>query len=140
VYPGRLDAVHAWAYLPDLARAFAAVAEQRAALAPFEVLHFPGHAVDGATFMRMLERAARRTRVLAATVPLRRSNLPWVLLRLGGLAVPMWREIAEMRYLWDVPHRLSGERLAKVIGPPPSTPLEPALEATLGALFGAGKG
>src|SRR5262245_4629433 len=35
VYPGPLDAVHAWAYLPDLARAFVRVAEQQATLPMF---------------------------------------------------------------------------------------------------------
>lgn len=135
VYPGRTDAVHAWAYLPDLARAFALIAAQRGALAPYEVLHFPGIAVDGAAFVRSIERAARKTRVLAPTTPLARAGMPWGLLRVGGLLVPMWRELAEMRYLWDVPHRLSGERLAKVIGTVPSTPLEEALEQTLATLF-----
>jgi nucleoside-diphosphate-sugar epimerase len=135
VYPGRTDVEHAWAYLPDLARAFALVAGQRAALPPHEVLHFPGHAVDGETFLRSLERAARRSRVLRPTVPLQRGGMPWGVLKLGGLIVPMWRELAEMRYLWDVPHRLSGERLARLVGPVPSTPLEEALERALLQLF-----
>jgi nucleoside-diphosphate-sugar epimerase len=135
VYPGRTDVTHAWAYLPDLARAFALVAAQRSMLAPYEVLHFPGHAVDGDTFLGALQRAARRTGVLAAGVPLERGSLPWGLLRVGGLLVPMWRELAEMRYLWDVPHRLSAQRLAKLIGTVPSTPLEQALEATLVELY-----
>jgi hypothetical protein len=68
-------------------------------------------------------------------VPLRRAGLPWGLLRAGGLVVPMWRELAEMRYLWDVPHRLSGDRLASLLGSIPATPLEQALEETLTNLF-----
>jgi nucleoside-diphosphate-sugar epimerase len=135
VYPGRTDAVHAWAYLPDLARTFQLIAAQRAMLAPYAVLHVPGHAVDGETFLRGLERAARRVGTLPAGVPLKRAHLPWALLRVGGLIVPMWRELAEMRYLWDVPHRLSGERLAALIGTVPLTRLEQALEEALGELF-----
>jgi nucleoside-diphosphate-sugar epimerase len=135
VYPGRTDAVHAWAYLPDLARAFALVAARRAALAPYEVLHYPGHAVDGATLLRGIERAARRTGVLPSGVRLRRGGMPWGLLKVGGLVVPMWRELAEMRYLWDVPHRLSGDRLSQLLETVPATPLEVALEATLVELF-----
>jgi nucleoside-diphosphate-sugar epimerase len=135
VYPGRTDVVHAWAYLPDLARTFTLVAAQRAMLAPYEVLHFPGHAVDGEWFLRGIERAARRAGVLGEGLPLKRAHLPWGLLRMGGLVVPMWRELAEMRYLWDVPHRLSGERLSALIGAVPSTPLEQALEETLVGLF-----
>jgi hypothetical protein len=71
---------------------------------------------------------------------MQRGTLPWPMLKLGGLVVPMWRELAEMRYLWDVPHRLSGERLAKLIGRVPSTPLEQALEETLTGLFAPSKG
>ena len=108
-----------------------AVAAQRAMLPPYEVLHFPGHAVDGESFLRSIERAARRAGVLGEGVPLKRAHLPWGLLRMGGLVVPMWRELAEMRYLWDVPHRLSGERLSALIGALPSTPLEQALGETL---------
>ena len=135
VYPGRTDVVHAWAYLPDLARTFALVAAQRAMLPPYEVLHFPGHAVDGESFLRSIERAARRAGVLGEGVPLKRAHLPWGLLRMGGLVVPMWRELAEMRYLWDVPHRLCGERLSALIGAVPSTPLEQALQEALVGLF-----
>jgi hypothetical protein len=36
-----------------------------------------------------------------------------------------------------VPHRLSGERLAKLIGEVPVTPLDRALDETLRELFGA---
>jgi nucleoside-diphosphate-sugar epimerase len=135
VYPGRTDAPHAWAYIPDLARAFERVAAQRASLPVYEVLHFPGHTLDGETLLRAIERAARKTRVLAATTPLRRSTMPWAFLRVGALFVPMLRELVEMRYLWDTPHRLSGERLTQLIGSLPATPLEQALEASLVELF-----
>ena len=134
VYPGRMDVLHAWAYLPDLARTFVLLAERRAALAQYEVVHFPGYSVTGETFVRSIERAARKCGVLGATVPLRRAGMPWPLLQIGGLVVPMWRELAEMRYLWNVPHSLTGERLAALIGTIPATPLEQALEETLRGL------
>ena len=41
---------------------------------------------------------------------------PWSAIRAGGLVVPMWREVAEMQYLWDVPHRLDDSALKKFIG------------------------
>jgi hypothetical protein len=47
----------------------------------------------------------------------------------------MWREVAELRYLWYAPHRLSGERLAAFIGSVPHTPLELAVEQALRELF-----
>ena len=46
-------------------------------------------------------------------------GMPWAVLKLGGLVVPMWREIAEMSYLWQVPHALDGSALARAVGPLP---------------------
>jgi nucleoside-diphosphate-sugar epimerase len=135
VYPGRTDVVHAWAYLPDLARVFERVAAQRARLPVYEVMHFPGYAEDGDALLRGIERAARKCGVLRPTTPLARASMPWPLLRVGGLFVPMLRELVEMRYLWDTPHRLSGERLAQLVGALPVTPLEQALEEALRELF-----
>jgi nucleoside-diphosphate-sugar epimerase len=140
VYPGRMDAVHAWAFLPDLARAFVALAERRADAAVFETVHFPGHAPTGTQLLECMSRSARRLGLLAPHSPLRRATMPWWLLHLGGLIVPMWSELAEMQYLWDIPHRLSGERLGGLIGTVPNTPLEEAMDATLSELFGPGTG
>ena len=136
VYPGPLNVMHAWAYLPDLARAFVMVAERQAALPMFEALHFEGHSLTGEALLESLARSARRQGLLLPNVPLRRRSLPWPLLRLAGLAVPMLREIAEMRYLWSAPHRLSGERLKQLIGEVPVTPLDQAMDETLRELFG----
>lgn len=131
VYPGRLDVVHPWAYLPDLAAAFVRVAECDRALAPFETVHFPGHALTGAQFVEHVQSAARALGVIAASSTLRVSNLPWGLMRVGGWFVPMWRELAELRYLWDTPHTLSGERLRTLIGELPHTPAAQAVEQAL---------
>jgi len=134
VYPGRTNVVHAWAYLPDLARTFAQVAERRAELAVFETLHFPGHAPTGKELVECMSRSAQRLGLLRKGQKLQVGGMPWTLLRMGGLVVPMWRELAEMRYLWNVPHRLSGARLSKLIEVP-QTPLDQAMDETLRALF-----
>jgi hypothetical protein len=52
-----------------------------------------------------------------------------------GVEQPLMRELAEMRYLWQVPHRLSGDKLTRLIGPPPATPLDDAVHESLRALF-----
>jgi len=135
VYPGPLRAVHAWAYLPDLARAFVMVAEHQAALPMFEVLHYEGHCVTGTELLESMARSARRQGLLLPNVPLRRRSLPWPLLQMAGLVVPMLREVAEMRYLWSLPHCLSGERLEQLIGRLPLTPLDEAMDQTLKTLF-----
>jgi len=136
VYPGRMNIVHAWAYLPDLARTFVLAAERRADLSVFGTLHFPGHAPTGRELLECVERSAHRVGLLGPRASLRRGGMPWTLLRVGGLVVPMFRELAEMRYLWNVPHRLAGERLASVVGAVPATPLDDAMDATLRELFG----
>jgi hypothetical protein len=53
--------------------------------------------------------------------------MAWPLIRAAGVVVPMWREIAEMAYLWRVPHALDGTALRRVAGPLVQTPLEQAL-------------
>jgi nucleoside-diphosphate-sugar epimerase len=133
VYPGPLDVVHAWAYLPDLARAFVAVADRRAELPAVARLHFAGHAVTGAQFLDALERAAA-TLGLVPAGGLRRGGMPWALIRVGGWVVPLWRGLAEMSYLWTVPHALDGSALQRLLGEVPHTDLETALGESLQAL------
>lgn len=133
VYPGPLDRPHAWAYLPDLAQAFVAVA--RRGLPPgFTVLPFEGHTLTGAELLAAIEAAAPAAGLPVPARGWRHRGLPWTLLRLGGLVVPMWRELAEMRYLWTRPHALDGSALRNFAGPLPATPLDRALTAALQAL------
>ncbi|MDN2567002.1 NmrA family NAD(P)-binding protein [Aquibium sp. A9E412] len=113
VWPGPMDVPHAFAYLPDLARAFVALAERRGELARFARFHFAGHTLTGAAMKAATERALGR--------PLARRGVPWTLLRAGGLFVPMLREVAAMAYLWSTPHSLDGHRLAGAVGTLPST-------------------
>jgi len=138
VYPGPLDRAHAWAYLPDLARALVKLAA-RDDLPAAARLHFAGHTLTGAELLAGLERAAG-TLGLAPAGGWRRGGMPWPILRAGGLLVPMWRELAEMEYLWRVPHALDGTALAATIGAPAVTPPDAALEAALAGLGFAGGG
>ena len=131
-YPGDPTLVHAWAYLPDLARAFVAVAAL-ADLAPFERFAFAGHSVSGTEFLAAVERAAA-TLGLAPARGWRRGGMPWPLIRAGGLVVPLWRELARMSYLWRVPHALDGTKLARRCPALTSTPLATALAESLAAL------
>ena len=133
VSPGPLDVPHAWAYLPDLARAFVALAETPG-LPDVARFHFAGHTVTNREFLDATERAAR-TLGLAGTRPIQRGTMPWGLIRMLAWAVPMWRELVAMSYLWRVPHALDGRRLAATVGPLPQTPLDQALEEALRALF-----
>lgn len=131
VYPGPLHLPHAWAYLPDLARTFVAVAEARERCAPFETLHFTGNTLTGEQMVNALTDAARRAGLLAPAQAPRVGKLPWWALRAGSWAVPMWREISEMRYLWEEAHALDESRLAGLLGKVPRTPLDVAMDRTL---------
>jgi nucleoside-diphosphate-sugar epimerase len=132
VYPGPLDRCHAWAYLPDLARAFVALAE-RSELPAFSRWHFAGHSATGAEWLDAIEAAAAELGLRPEAGLLRR-GLPWGVLRLGGWLLPSWRALTELAYLWSVPHRLEGEALLALLGPLPTTPLVIALRQTLLAL------
>jgi nucleoside-diphosphate-sugar epimerase len=119
VYPGPVFLPHAWAYLPDLAQAFVAVAERRERLTGHQRLHFAGHTVTGEQLAAALSRVQGRQLQLSA--------LPWWLFKLAAPFVPSWRAVLEMRYLWSRPHQLDGKALAALVGPLPGTPLDAAL-------------
>lgn len=140
VYPGPLDLPHAWAYLPDLARAFVAVAERAVGGPPtpaFETLHFEGHTLTGAELLDLVQAAAADIGAAPAR-GWRRGGMPWPIIRAMGLFVPMMRAIAEMSYLWRVPHALDGARLAARVGALPQTPPRLAMrQALLDLGFGA---
>ena len=132
VYPGPLDVPHAWAYLPDLARCFVDLAQRAPHSGParIERFHFPGHTLTGGELLDAIERCAA-AQGLAPPRGFRRGTLPWGLIRALAWAVPMWRELLKMEYLWRVPHGLDGARLAQAIGRVPTTPLAEALRACL---------
>jgi nucleoside-diphosphate-sugar epimerase len=125
-YPGPLNVVHAWAYLPDLAATLVRLVEARVQFGQFETFGFPGHAVTGAEMTRAIGQALHRR--------LKVSGMPWPFLRMLGIVVPTFRELAEMAYLWQVPHRIDGRKLEAAIGAIPHTPFETAIMDTLEGL------
>ena len=137
IYPGPLDVPHAWAYLPDLARAFVRVAEQPRALAhtkAFWSWHFEGHTLTGAELLAAIEVAAHELGI-APPGGFHRAGMPWGLIRAFGPVVPLWRELVRLSYLWRVPHALDGRQLAAVPGPTlQTTPLAQAVHESLLAL------
>ena len=137
-YPGVWDVPTAWAYLPDLAQTFERVA--RCALAepgrfkPFETFHFKGYKLTGADWTAALEPLAREQGWLRSQATLKRGAMPWWLFKALGWAVPMFRELTEMQYLWHTPHALANDRLEALIGTEPHTPLAHAARSALADL------
>ncbi len=124
-HPGLAGVGHAWAYLPDYGEAVAQLVDKDAELAPFETFHFSGHWFeDGREF-------AERIRVVAGApgAPIRR--FPWEVLLMLQPFVRLFREMAEMKYLWDVPVRLDNSKLVRLLGAEPHTPVDLAIRATL---------
>ena len=133
-YPGPLDLPHAWAYLPDLAQAFLRVAQARDRLPAFETLHFAGHTLAGSDWADALTGVAREQGWLGARGRLKQGTVPWPLLRVLGLVLPTFEALAEMRYLWQRPHRLVDTRMQALIGTAPHTPFQRTVRAALAEL------
>jgi nucleoside-diphosphate-sugar epimerase len=118
---------HSWAYLPDLAEAFARLLEASDRLRPFERLQFEGTwDPDG----KMMQDAIRR--VLGRRVPER--SFPWWLIRVlapfGGFPAA----VRDVESYWRHPIRLDNARLQTLLGNEPRTPLDEALKRTLTGL------
>lgn len=122
-YPGAADRPHAWAYLPDMARAAVDLVEMRDRLSRFEDVPFPGYTLTGQELRAAIERA------LGRPVTLRRMN--WLPLRLAAPFWPMGRKLLEMRYLWDKPHHLDPARFRQLLPEFRETSVEEALATAL---------
>lgn len=126
--PARQGVGHQWAYLPDVAETIAQLVEREASLQAFERVHMEGHWDADGTRMQ----AAIRHACGDAELPVKR--FPWWLLALGSPVVPVFRELREMRYLWQQPVRLRSGRLRALLGSEAHTPLDQAVAATLEGL------
>jgi nucleoside-diphosphate-sugar epimerase len=127
-YPGRGGVGHLWSYLPDVGRTMVELLARRDTLDAFASFHMEGHwDADGTQMSDAIRRVvARRT----GTSP-RVAAFPWWLLTLATPFVPTFREMGEMRYLWQTAIRLDNARLVAVLGREPHTSLDEAVEATL---------
>jgi nucleoside-diphosphate-sugar epimerase len=129
---------HQWSYVPDVARTVLELLSKGAALESFATFHMAGHwDADGTQMIEAIRRVVERR---CGTRP-RVSSFPWWLLTVASPFVKLFREMAEMRYLWQESLRMDNARLSRVLGREPHTPLEVAVEATLegiGCLGGDG--
>ncbi|RQO60156.1 hypothetical protein DBV14_06850 [Variovorax sp. KBW07] len=128
-YPGRPGMGHQWSYLPDVARTMVELLARRDRLEPFARFHMAGHwDTDGTRMSGAIRKVvARRTGAPAPRV----SAFPWWLLTLASPFVTTFREMREMRYLWQTPVAMDNAKLVAFLGREPHTPLEEAVEAAL---------
>ena len=118
---------HAWAYLPDLARAFEALASVRSTLRGFDRFHFAGHFVEPAQMKAVIE--------AVAPSGIKVKPFAMSLLTILGWFDPIIREVAKMRYVWKNPMELRDERLEDILGEGFNTPFEDAVAATVEPFF-----
>ena len=124
-YPGERGVGHAWAYLPDLAEAFAQIAEREDELPAFETFNFEGHWFErGFELVDSVRRAVGNE-----ALPIKR--FPWLAIYVLAPVVPLFREMIEMRYLWKQPLRLDNAKLVAFLGGEPRTHHDEAVRATL---------
>lgn len=122
-YPGPLDQKHAWAYLPDMARAMVLLADKRAQFAVFDTFGFEGFSLTGSELVKTIEHLVG--------IPMQTKTMPWQIMRILGFFIPAIREVIEMRYLWQVPHKIDGSKLTAAIPEFRATPLDIAIEEAL---------
>jgi nucleoside-diphosphate-sugar epimerase len=134
-YAGPMGVGTAWAYVPDLAQSFVQVAQQRAQLSAFEVLHFAGYQLRREDWEQLMRKALLQLGWLQPEKAIKVQTMPWPLIRALAWAVPAWREIAEMRYLWLTPHALDGSKLARLVGAVPHTPIDEAVPQAVRQLY-----
>lgn len=123
---GRAGPAHTtqeWCYLPDWARAAVALADKRDQLAAFEDVPFGNHALNAEELRQTMTRLTGRS--------YRFSTFPWWAMRLLS---PFWelaRELSEMRYLSETDHRLSDDKLMRLLPGFKKTPLSKVLASKL---------
>lgn len=97
------DVARAYAYLPDMARAAVALADRRASLPRFADIPFAGLTFSLRQWQAEVSRQTGRA--------MHMRPFPWWQLTLLS---PFWelaRELREMRYLYEIPHRLDAAPL-----------------------------
>lgn len=116
---------HQWAYLPDVAETMVRLVARADELPSFARFHMEGfwdH--DGRQLANAIRRVTGRTEL-----PIKR--FPWWALRLAQPFVPVFRELLEMRYLWQRELHMRNDRLVAFLGAEPHTPIDQAVRETL---------
>lgn len=118
-YPGQTDIPHAWAFLPDMARAMVELAEIGDTLSDFEDIPFPGYTMSAEQMAMHLSDVTGRSITI--------KPMAWWPIQLLRPFWAMAGKLVEMRYLWDKPHWLDPKRFDQLLPNFGATPPASAL-------------
>jgi nucleoside-diphosphate-sugar epimerase len=96
---------HFWSYLPDLCINAAQLVESSEAT--FEVWHDVGLQLTTQEWVTALQQNGQIVK---------QSKFPWLSLTFASLFSPMLKEVIKMRYLWQKPIILDGEKMKEKLG------------------------
>jgi nucleoside-diphosphate-sugar epimerase len=126
--PAKPGVGHQWTYLPDLAETMVQLIEHDP-LPAFARFHMGGHwDSDGTEMVAAIVRALGQPEVSVG-------RLPWWAVWLAAMFKPEFKELLELKYLWERPVRLRNERLVATLDREPHTPLDEAVRTTLKSIL-----
>lgn len=121
---------HAWAYVPDVAHTMLALIQQRHRLPTFARFHMRGHwDPDNRLMSQMLAQHAT-----ALGYQIQYKNFPWPWIRLAAPFVPRFKELLDMRYLWQHSISLDNRLLLQTLGQEIHTPWPEAIAHSISSL------
>ena len=124
VYPGNPDIAHAWAWLPDLAKAAVDLAEIRSDLPGFSDVPFAGFTLTGHEMSQAIGSCLGRD--------IRLKQMSWLPIQIARPFWPLAKHLLEMRYSWNKPHQIDGAKFADLLPDFEVTSLADALPLALG--------
>ena len=107
IYPGDPNALHSWAFLPDVARAVADLIGCKDQLQSYVDLAFKGYSVTGNDMANSLSEVCG-TKISPA-------QFPWWQVKLAKPFWPLAPRLLEMRYLWDHLHELDDAAFSEIL-------------------------
>ena len=124
-YPGKPGIGHQWAYVPDVAETMVRLLEQEERLAPFSSYAMKGHwDADGTHMISSIRRVVNDPAFKVRA-------FPWWALPIMSPFSEMFREVLEMRYLWQQPLCMDNTPIVATLGEEPLTPWDDAVRTTL---------
>ena len=119
---GSLDQPHTVSYLPDIARALVTLGTDERA--DGKIWHLPaGQTLTGREFLGAVSDAVG--------MPPRLSAVPPMMLTIGGVFMPILRELKETTYQWTEPWVVDSSRFRSTFGSASETPLKQAIAETV---------